>query len=400
MKIKLNIIKDIIINLFAAALCTASLNLIVYPLYAKRYTADEYGNILTPIGVVNLLWAVFGNCLNNTRLVLNKNQNVNNESGTYNPLMIIIGFTGSVIGGIIVFLMGYKSIISIALFCATAGVGILRAYLIVIYRLKLDYKSQMITNAIVSCGYIFGVLIISKYEFWPVPILLGEFIALLYVSYTTSLIKEPFCFSENKKVVFSTFSSLVGASLIGNILSYFDRFMINPMLGAASVSVFSVASFWGKSISPFISPIANVMLSYLCQKDAKISMKRFKLIFVLSIIPLALFALLGVIIAPTITGLLYPKLINDAIPYINIASIGSLIAASTNLLMPLLLSVVSSKKILILQVIHFIIYLIIALVCTKLAGLMGFCVATCIISTIKVILYYMFGYHVIKNNSK
>ena len=165
MKIKLNIIKDIIINLFAAALCTASLNLIVYPLYAKRYTADEYGNILTAIGVVNLLWAVFGNCLNNTRLVLNKNQNVNNESGTYNPLMIIIGFTGSVIGGIIVFLMGYKSIISIALFCATAGVGILRAYLIVIYRLKLDYKSQMITNAIVSCGYIFGVLIISKYEF-------------------------------------------------------------------------------------------------------------------------------------------------------------------------------------------------------------------------------------------
>jgi len=90
---------------------------------------------------------------------------------------------------------------------------------------------------------------------------------------------------------------------------------------------------------------------------------------------------------------LYPTLINDAIPYLLIASIGSLIQSSTNLLMPVLLSVCSSRMILALQGTYFVIYLVIAYVGARTGGLMGFCYSTCIIGAIKTLLFFFVGYY-------
>lgn len=390
------VIRDVFINLLAASLCTVVLNFIVYPIYARNFSAEDYGNILTLLGVVNLLWAVLGNCLNNTRLVLNKKDGMENDNGNYNPLIAI----GSVVGGIIIILVAlFFSIttwLSLILVFFTVIVGIARAYYVVSYRLKLDYVTQLKTNMIVSAGYIIGILMTKSIQVWPLSLLLGEGIAFFYTIKKGTLFNEPFCFTDDKRVVIHTYTDLIVTGLIGNLITYFDRFLINPLLGAVSVSVFSVASFWGKAVTPFISPTANVMLSYLSQKDSKISMKKFITIFMASVVPLIAFGIVGIWLAPWITGLLYPTLIDKASPYIFMASMGGLVQSSTNLLMPVLLSVCSSRSILIMQMMYFAVYLVIAFLGAKVNGLRGFCVATCIIGVIKIGIFFVFGYFAMK----
>lgn len=390
--------KDVIINLIAASVCTAALNLVVYPIYAKRFTAEDYGHILTLIGVINLLWAVLGNSLNNTRLILHKNLDRNQTEGTYNPLIWIASLVGGIIGVVILFFFPIHSFLSVVLLFLTIVVGVARVYYTVAFRLKLDFLAQLVANIIVAAGYIVGVLVIKTISWWPLPLLLGEGIAFFYTIKKSQLIREPFLFSGNRAVIVRTYADLILAGLIGNIIAYFDRFLINPMLGAASVAVFSVASFWGKAVTPFIAPTANVMLSYLSQKDSKMSLKKFILLFLASIVPLLLFGVIGIWLAPWITGLLYPTLIQDATPFIIIASLGSLAQSSTNLIMPILLSVCSSKKILAIQIIYFFLYLVIAFLGASYGGLMGFCIATCIIGVIKTIIFFVFGYFTLRKN--
>lgn len=390
------VVRDVFINLFAASLCTAVLNLIVYPIYAKTFTAEDYGNILTIIGVVNLLWAVLGNCLNNTRLILNKRSDIQNENGNYNPIITIASVLGGVIAVIVASFFAISNIISTILVCLTVVVGIFRAYYVVHFRLKLDYVTQLKTNVIVSVGYIVGILCTKHLSVWPLSLLLGEATALVYTIKKGNLFQEPFCFTHDRKIIIHTYSDLILTGLIGNLITYFDRFLINPLLGAVSVSVFSVASFWGKAVTPFISPTANVMLSYLSQKDSKVSMRKFVIIFLASVIPLVCFGIIGIWIAPWITSVLYPTLIEQAKPYIFMASMGGLVQSSTNLLMPVLLSVCSSRSILFMQIIYFVFYLVIAFVGAKLNGLMGFCVATLIIGIIKILIFFVFGYLAMK----
>ncbi len=389
---KNKIFGDIALNLFASSLSTISLNFVVYPLLARKFSVDDYGNMLTSIAVLNLLIAVLGNCLNNTRLLLNKRIDIVNESGNYNPIIMCSSFMGAFIGIVIYSLIPIKSLVSSMLFFASIAFGIARAYYLVSYRLKIDYVSQLRTNLIVSSSYIIGILLVREIDFWPLPFLLGEMIAFFYMVKNVDLIIEPLSFNEQKKIVISTYFDVMAIGLIGNIIAYFDRFLINPLLGASNVAIFHVAAFWGKSASPVIAPTQNVLLSYLCQKETKISIRRYIKLFICSIIPLVVFGILGIWGAPWIAAVLYPTLVDEAVPFFLLASMGSLIQSATNLISPMIMSVTSSRNLLVMQIIYFLTYLFISYEGVRENGLMGFCIAIVIIGIIKMAIYFVFGY--------
>ena len=388
--------RDIFINIFASLLCTATLNLIIYPGFAKIFSVAVYGDILTVIGIINLLIAVLGNCLNNTRLVLNKFENIKNEEGNYNAVLFIVSVIGSLIGVFLFSLFQIKTFVATFLVFITVLLGIARAYYVVYYRLNLDYYSQLKANLIVATGYILGLLLIKSIDWWPLPFCLGEACSFYYTFKKGTLRNEPFHFTKDRKIVISTYLDLFLNGIIGNILVYFDRFLINPILGSASVAIFSVAVFWGKSVTPLLAPIASVMLSYLCQKNTDLSVKHYVLLFLSTTVPLLLFGIIGIWFGPWITGILYPTLIQDALPYLIIASAGSLVQSTTSLLGPVLLSICSSRAILFLNLLYFGIYLISVSFAAKSGGLQGFCIAVFVVGLIKTILYFGFGFYVLR----
>lgn len=391
-KEQLKVGKDIIINILASFICTAVLNLVVYPLFARWYASEEYGLILTALGVVNILFSSIGNSLNNIRLITNRSVGSANKNNPYNLLIIISSVIGALIGTAIIQYIYPLSVLTWILVFITLVIGIIRAYCIVEFRLQINYVRQLISNIIVAIGYIVGILLSRSIILWPLPFLLGESFSLIYIHVHTSLFREGIFKKKDNDGIIKSFLLLMSCNLLANILVYLDRFIINPILGSAFVSIFTVASFWGKCFSPFIAPTATVILSYLSKEGTEISQRRYTHLFIVTLVPIVILCVMGIGIAPFITKLLYPTLFEDAQPYIILASTGALIGCATNLIMPMIMSVCSTKDLFILQTIQFAVYIILAYIGSSSGGLKGFCYAILLINFIKVFMNYFWGW--------
>ena len=148
-----------------------------------------------------------------------------------------------------------------------------------------------------------------------------------------------------------------------------------------------------------IAPTANVLLSYLCQKNTRISIKKYITFFICGTIPLIIFGIIGIWGAPWLAGILYPHLIGDAMPFFFLASTGSIMQNAANMISPLIMSVTSSRNYVILQAIYFMAYLFISYEGALKNGLMGFCIALVIVGMIKMILFFILGYISLKNRN-
>lgn len=389
--------KDVIINLAAAFICTFVLNIVIYPLYAKFYSAENYGNILTAIGIINIIYASLGNTLNNIRLLFHHKDSLDfDEEENYNVIINILSVIGSIIGIVLIRIVLWVSLINCILIFFTIYIGILRTYLIVEYRIELEYKRQLISNFILACGYLAGIVFLQEIENWPFPILLGNLFSLLYSIFKGKLVKEKYRLNNGAKTILREYFLLMTGNLLANILLYLDRLLINPILGSTSVAIFSVAVFWGKCFAPFVAPIANVFLSHLTQKGAEVTLKEYIKLFFYTLVPISILCIVGFLGAPFLISLLYPSLVDAAAPYIMIASAGALIGNSLSLISPIIMVVCHMKTLFIMQVIQFIIYLIGASFGALYFGLYGFCAAVFIVNIIKVIMSFCAGYYSLK----
>ena len=63
--------KDVLYSFLAMFVSIGTMQIVVYPYLAKIYSADEYGNILTILGLLTIVIHTFGNELTRTRLICN-----------------------------------------------------------------------------------------------------------------------------------------------------------------------------------------------------------------------------------------------------------------------------------------------------------------------------------------
>ena len=96
------------------------------------------------------------------------------------------------------------------------------------------------------------------------------------------LVKKSFLFgnnlakSKNFKSTVSKYRNVCCSTAIGSAITYMDRIIILPILGAAAVSTYTVASIVGKMMGMVMLPIAGVMLSYYSQKGFSLKVKGFQ----------------------------------------------------------------------------------------------------------------------------
>ena len=294
--------KDSILNIVASMMVTFMLQIIVYPFLAQKLGDEKYGEILTVMAVFNTLISTLGNTVNNARLISNSEYEREKTEGDFNVIGVSMALLGAVIMGIMAVKI-YSIPLNENIFLLFAVIiGILRAYYIVTFRICLDFRKQILANTLVVVGYASGVLLSYKIAVWPIIFLCGELISLIYVMRVSTLPKEEWRITGKIKQTLILLMELMIISLLGNLLTYFDRFMINPLLGAKQVAIFTVAAFWGKSLSAVFEPIANVILGYCSQKNFRITRKTFNLIFCGSCIVVLLFWGIGFVMAPLITS--------------------------------------------------------------------------------------------------
>ena len=157
------------------------------------------------------------------------------------------------------------------------------------------------------------------------------------------------------------------------------------------MSQYYAVSIFSKIINLFITPVNNVILSYLNKFETSYNKKGFIIYNLLSIVALIPLFFVMVILTPMLLKLLYPQYsqTNDVlILIINLANIFSLL---TNIINPLLLKFYKMKYQAVIQTVFGITYIVTAIIGTLTGGLFGFGVATAFSYFVKWIIMVLIG---------
>lgn len=381
---------DFFLSILASVINTFARQIVVFPILAARLTDTDYGTVLTVIGLVNVLVALVGGTLNNIRLIRHSQYEEIGHQGDFLWLCTV----GSVIG------MVCCAVISVAFRLLTVTSVILCVYILInnfyqyataYFRLNLDFKRNMVVNVFASAGYIAGCFVFANAQMWPMVFLLGEGAGLVYTAVTTRFYGEGFSKTLLFRDTTKAYLELVFVNLISNLLMYADRMIIHPILGPESVSYYSTASFFGKSAGIVMTPIAGVLLGYFSQKNFSATKKMFLLVNGVSLACMVVFLGACWLFAPWFTKLLYPTLYEQSAPYIFLANLGAVISIAGNMAQPMLLKGCSTKYLMAIQLIYGIVYLACSLLLLPVYGLGGFCFATIIANSVRLILFYGLG---------
>lgn len=389
------IIKDFGWNIAASVIITAFLQLVVYPLLARWFNSDSYGQILTIMGIANIFIVSIGGGLNNARLIQNEKY-AESDGGDFNVFLGLFNTVGCLVFAIILLVSFKLSVLNLIVVIGYVLFGIIRGYWSVAYRLEINYVSNLKMNVIVTLGYFVGLVFVKFTQVWAFSFLIAEMFGVIYVCMNTKLYKENFKCTKLWDSSLRTIIILILVTLISNVIIYLDRLVLYPMLGGEQVSIFSVSSFVGKSVGILITPIAAVLLSYYAQKDFKMTLKKYWLINLLMIVSTILIGLITIIFAPWLTRILYPTLIEKALPFIFISNISTLVGVLSNVVSPATLKYSNMRWQLFVQFAYIVMYFGLGVFSLKIGGLYSFCISNLIVNSVRLFMLLIIGHYGIK----
>lgn len=387
----LRITGDFTQSILASVIYTFARQIVVFPLLAKQLSDADYGTLLTIIGLVNVGTAIVGGTLNNVRIIQDSGYQKQGRLGDFLPLCAA-GNAASLLFVLVLWYVFRFSALTALLLAAYILVFNLYQYGSAYYRIALDFKKNLLANAVVSTAYILAALLLADPVLWPAIFLVGELAGLIYTQIATHFLGEPFCRTSLLAETSKKWGILILTNLISNLLMYADRMILYPVLGATAVSYYSTASFFGKSAGVLMTPIAGVLLGYFSQKSFKASKKLFALVNAASLACLSIFLAGCYVLAPWVTRLLYPSLYEASAPYIMLANLGAAISIAGNMANPMILKCCSTRWVLVLQIIYGSVYLASALYLLPIYGLLGFCWATIFANTVRLLATYALGF--------
>ncbi|WP_404292786.1 hypothetical protein LG276_21265 [Cytobacillus kochii] len=383
---KKKIIYDSILNIIATSLPLIILQLIILPIIGTILGDTKYGLMVTLVSLTTLLSHPLGNVLNNVRLLVNEDYQKNRLSGDFNILLVnsIIINSILVIFGTIYY-EAHSSFINIVLIWGISCLNLVREYLIVSFRLTLNYKGILVNNIILGIGYLFGLLLFYIYEYWQFIYIVGALFSLLYIILKSNLLKEGFTTTILFKKTSYKAVILFLSTFMKTVLSYADKLILFPLLGPAAVSVYYTATVLSKLITRLITPVTSVMLSYLAKMQG-FKIKHFALLIsVMTGIGIVSYFIIVVISEPML-NLLYPQWASESMRLIYITAATTVVGLISSVINPIILRFKNINWQLGISGANLIITVLAVFIFYNLYGLLGFCIGMLISNILKLIM--------------
>ena len=390
-----DVIGNVMWNLVASFLSTGALQLVVHPLLAKIYDDVAYGNILFTVGIMNVIILAVGNALGDIRLTEDGGYKEEEIQGDFNRLLLL-GCVISVVAMLAVFMIFRAQIpgnavavmLTLPIVCV---VGTVHAYLTALFRLKLLFKQSLTVCILSTIGYLLGIAIAVWTGVWTIPFLLGHLFAILYQAKLTRFYKEPLFWTRRKKQTAKKYGTLSLSYLIKSSMTYVDRFVITPALGADMLSVYTIASTFGKLASIAIQPVANVALGYYAQKDFRMTTQKYWVTNIVTITCGALVYVFSLVLSKPFISILYPSYVESAMNYVALANIAAVMTAVAAMIQPAVLKYANVAWQVAIQLGYGGITVALSLVLIGASGLTGFCYAAIIANVCKIVVLLMVG---------
>ena len=387
---KKRVATDMLINLIGTGLPLVALQLIVYPIVARRIDADAYGRMQSLVSVIFLISGTLGGALSTTRLIHQYDYDERERVGDFSLLNLYsLGVVAVSTPIVIYFYLGEVDVYELILITIISVLNYAELYYEVGLRLKLNYRKIFINKLIGAVGYLLGFLIFSQTFDWHYIFISAYFLQTVYCVLNTELIRE----SIQKTEVFAdttrSYGNITLASAFNKSLTYFDKILLHPLLGGEAVSIYFAANIFGKLVLQVLEPITNVILSYL-SKEKKVSRSVWGLTISIGggfCIAMYVFCLL---VSRFVLTILYPQFVEEAMRLIPISTFSLCVSSFVNIIHPLALKTIKTNRQIIISGGGLACYVVLALTLYRPYGLMGCCIALLISYLIKLTLILLF----------
>lgn len=382
---KKKIFYDFILNILATAIPIFVLQIIIFPHLAAKEGDESYGFIVTIISLLTIGAESIGNSLNNTRLLQEQKYLEKSLKGDFNRIVsegIVIDIIFVAIG----YIYYHKSLGNMTLVIIVSVLILMRAYYIVAYRLKINYKNILINNCILAVGYFIGYCAYLYFKRWELIYLIANCASLLHLFFTSSLMREPLRKTVLFKETGKKMGTIYAADLVKTFMTYADRLLIYPIMGASAVAYYYTASIMGKMISMVITPVSSVMLSYVVKEkepDRK-GFAKIALIVAAASIPVYVCSLFA---GRIMIFILYKDMYDMVKNLLFWTVAGAIISALTSMAQPIVLRYRGARFQLYINIMSLALYLFFSLAGIRLYGLTGFCVSYALSVAVKLLIY-------------
>lgn len=377
----IKMLKDFAINIVATVIPIALLQLLIFPQLAAVKGNAVYGYIVTIISIMTLFSDLWGNVLNNVRLLQNDKYS---EKGDFNLILLfgVIFNIAAVSIGFSIYSTGIEGLLGVLI---ASALILMRSYFIVTFRLNLSYVNILINNVILSVGYLAGFLLFRQFDKWTLIYLAGNVLSLLHLWFKSDLMREPLRRTALFWPTFKKFLVLYVAFFLKNFVTYADKLLIFPILGAEAVAYYYAASVMGKMMSMAISPISSVVLSYVV-KMGSLSKKTIRRILLL-ILCISVLGYAGAyFVGRILLKLLYRSWFEITVELLPWTVLAAVLVGVTSVLQPFILKYKNEMYQILINLVHFCTYVSVSLFFAKIYGLKGFCIGYCVTMTVKLLI--------------
>ena len=142
-----------------------------------------------------------------------------------------------------------------------------------------------------------------------------------------------------------------------NMMTYFDKILIYPILGTNAVNVYYATTTMSKMVSLISNPLHSVLLSWI-KNDGKSKDGILTIVFKYCFLLILLISIITIPLTYIAVRLLYNSYLNDSLLIIIPISIGAGFAFATSIIKAVILKYIDSKKTLSSYIKYFISFII------------------------------------------
>lgn len=387
---------DVIWSVAAMMVLNGTLQLLIYPSLNRSLGSDAFGDVLYVMSILAIIAPSIGGAANNTRLIERQYNTVNNGD-------CLLAMLSQLLPGSVVLLAvvshyvpsPWHCLLLVMLLAATT----LRYYGDVEYRLELRYTGYFKYYAIISLGYLLGVLTYPLFHSWILVFFLGEAVGFIYV-FLTGKIYKPLRLSPTWKKFARRDCILAGAYLLSNAVLNLDRVLLQNLIGSTYVTIYYVASLLGKTIALFVAPLNGVIIGYMTKNNIKMTQKSFAA--VLAFVATGSVLLYGAIslFVPWFARTFYPDIAVKVIEFAPIANLSQILCFVTSLLLTIMLTFGSEKNQFAIQSGYAVLFVSLCILGTRWNAIHGFLLGGLIASGVRLAAVVLVGLYLARKAEK
>lgn len=389
------LISDSVYSLMGLVLMNAVAQIVVFPLYSRKFGNVGYGDLQYLMAYVNVLAVSVGSAANYARVVSPLSEREGN-AGDYNVLLALVSLLGLPFTYLVWRFGGAPMdkttyVCYFLLFVAMT----FRYYADVAYKITLRYRSYFVYYAVIAVGYGIGAVLVAKTGIWPLGLLVGEALGVLYAYLTERLLhrrglKLSPAWRATLRAVLILFLSEGVANLILNV----DRILLKLLVGASAVTVYYLATLVGKVMAVVAAPLSGVLIGYLTRYEGKLQRRAMRYLAWGSLASVAVLTALCTLGGALAVWILYPAELGMVKDFLWLGSLAQVLYVVSGVMMVVLIRFAKKSYQVAINAVFGVCFFGLGISATLAFGLWGFAVAMVLACAVRFLLAILLGYRV------